>query len=435
MVSTVNNSLTLCGFFAILISTGQQDYRARDMSTQSVKSSLKPSNPSQTIPLHRALCAAICVAGFGMAASPADATSSSRAQADSLKAQWKAYLHQRIAPDFDWLSYEPAPVPNALAPLRNELANRFRGEQHVQVALGETGSSLHLRFAPQDQLRHQDASSELGVLSDSRTLLKGEFVASSLEQSLGDNSRIALGAVLARQRFASAGLGMFAWDAPVRLNGTHVDPLPETATGGGVRVDYANDIGHGFGLSVGVQSRINMEPFKAYRGVYSEPGDFDIPARTEVEVGFQPNRHWRLAAGAERIFYSGIDAFSSAALPRRFLSLLGDGASPTFAWRDLTVYSAEAALDDQHGGQWSLRYTTQQQPEPTSEILLRALQSEYTDSNWALGYRHSFRGLGKLSLAASYAPSRYFLGATPYIQSDFGSGSQVEVEAVWSMSF
>src|SRR5690606_32963197 len=232
---------------------------------------------------------------------------------------------------------------------------------------------------------------------DSRSLLKGEFVASSLEQPLGDGSRIALGAVLARQRFASAGLGMFAWDAPARLYGTHVDPLPETATGGGVRIDYTNDIGRGVGLSVGMQSRINMEPFKAYRGVYSEPGDFDIPARAEVEVGFQPNRHWRLAAGAEHIFYSGIDAFSSAALPRRFLSLLGDGASPTFAWRDLTIYSAEAALDDSHGGRWSLRYTTQQQPEPTSEILLRALESEYTDSNWALGYRRGLGGFGQLS--------------------------------------
>ncbi|MEZ5463841.1 MAG: hypothetical protein R3F22_01170 [Lysobacteraceae bacterium] len=370
-----------------------------------------------------------------MTALPVDAATSTRQHGDSLKAQWKAYLHQRIAPDFDWLSYEPAPVPNVLAPLRNDLAIRLRGEQHLQVALTDTGSRFHLRFAPEDQLRHQATGSELGLLGDSRSLLKGEFVASSVEQALGDNSRIALGAVLARQRFASAGLGVFAWDAPSRLYGTHFDPLPETATGGGVRVDYANDIADGVDLTIGVQSRINMEPFKAYRGVYSEPGDFDIPARAEVQVSFQPSRHWQFSAGAERIFYSGIDAFSSAALPRRFLSLLGDGASPTFAWRDLTVYSTEAALDDQHGGRWSLRYTTQQQPEPTSEILLRALQSEYTDSNWALGYRRGLGSFGTLSLAASYAPSRYFLGATPYVQRDLDSGSQVEVEAVWSMSF
>lgn len=405
------------------------------MPTQSAKLMFTSRHAVRSAPLRRVLCAAICFASLGMAASVASAASAPQERGDALKAQWKAYLHQRIAPDFDWLSYEPAPVPSILAPLRNELASHLRGQQHIQVALGESGSRFNLRFAPQEQLRHQATGSELSLLGDSRTMLKGEFVASSFEQSLGDDSRIALGAVLARQRFASAGLGMFAWDAPTRLYGTHIEPLPETATGGGVRVDYDRNLGRGVGLSVGVQSRINMEPFKAYRGVYSEPGDFDIPARTEVELSYQPNRYWRLAAGAERIYYSGIDAFTSAALPRRFLSLLGDGASPTFAWRDLSVYSAEAALDDSHGGQWSLRYTTQQQPEPSSEILLRALQSEYTDSNWALGYRRGLGSFGSLSLAASYAPSRYFLGATPYTQRDLDSGSQVEVEAVWSMSF
>src|SRR5690606_8596906 len=207
------------------------DYRARDMSTQSANRLPNAISDIRPAPLRRALCAALCCAGFGLASTTADAATSVRDHADSLKAQWKAYLHQRIAPDFDWLSYEPAPVPNILAPLRNELAMSLRGERHVQVALGISHSTFHLRFAPQDQLRHQATGSELGLLGDSRSLLKGEFVASSLEQPLGDGSRIALGAVLARQRFASAGLGMFAWDAPARLYGTHVDPLPETATG------------------------------------------------------------------------------------------------------------------------------------------------------------------------------------------------------------
>ena len=35
-----------------------------------------------------------------------------------------------------------------------------------------------------------------------------------------------------------------------------------------------NDI---FGWNLGVRSRIDMNTYKAYRGVYSEPGDLDIP--------------------------------------------------------------------------------------------------------------------------------------------------------------
>jgi hypothetical protein len=133
--------------------------------------------------------------------------------------------------------------------------------------------------------------------------------------------------------------------------------------------------------------------------------------------------------------YSEIDAFTSAALPTRFLSLLADGGSPAFAWRDLTIYSLEGSVADRTGGQWSLRYTTRQQPAPTSDLLRRALESEFTDTNVALGYRRGLGDFGRLSLAASYAPSRYFLGASPYVRRDLGNGSQMEFEASWSLAF
>src|SRR5690606_18075453 len=184
-----------------------------------------------------------------------------------------------------------------------------------------------------------------------------------------------------------------------------------------------------FSFSMALQSRLDMEPFKSYRGVYSDPGDFDIPARAELGLGVALSEDLQVTLGAERIFYSDIDAFTSAALPTRFLSLLGDGSSPAFAWRDLTVYTAEASYRDASGGQWSLRYTTRQQPSPTSRLLLRALEQEFTNVNVGVGYRRDI-GPGALWLAASYAPSNYFLGASPYVQRELDGGSQVEVEAL-----
>src|SRR5690606_12739286 len=109
----------------------------------------------------------------------------------------------------------------------------------------------------------------------------------------------------------------------------------ETSSGGGVRLAYSEPLNPLFSFSMALQSRLDMEPFKSYRGVYSDPGDFDIPARAELGLGVALSEDLQVTLGAERIFYSDIDAFTSAALPTRFLSLLGDGSSPAFAWRDL----------------------------------------------------------------------------------------------------
>ena len=81
-----------------------------------------------------------------------------------------------------------------------------------------------------------------------------------------------------------------------------------------------------------------------------------------------------------------------------------------------------------------MRYTTQQQPEPTSRLLYNALRDEFTDNNVALSLTHRFARAGSLRFAASYAPTQYFLGNASYLDPD-ARGDQVEVEAVWSIDF
>ena len=371
-----------------------------------------------------ALACALALGGVNQAAA---------ADTDMQKA-WRDYARQRMAPAYSWSGVAPAKAPDTLSAFRASTTAASSPQARLGRLAGELAASTTVHSSSLVQSKGAGSASALGVLGDARNPISGEFVASSIESNVA-GGQFRLSAILARQRYASARLGLMPWNAPVQL-----DPLPagipqETSSGGGVRMAYSEPLGGRLSFNFALQSKLDMEPFKSYRGVYSDPGDFDVPARAELGLGFALTDALHLSVGAERVFYSDTDTFTSAALPSRFLALLGDGTSPNFAWRDLTVYTAELALRDGLGGEWSLRWTSRQQPSPTSQLLLLALEPEFTDTNLGLGYRHGLGAMGELWLAASYAPSRYFLGAVPYVQRELDGGSQVEIEALWSIPF
>src|SRR5690606_36696888 len=133
--------------------------------------------------------------------------------------------------------------------------------------------------------------------------------------------------------------------------------------------------------------------------------------------------------------YSGVEAFLSPSMPNRFLALLGDGTSPEFRWRDLTIYSAEWRWQPNQANAFALRYSTRQQPAPSSSALRRALAADYTDNNFAVSYaRRLMPGL-HLGFSASYAPATYFLGYADPFSRAFSQGEQIEGEILLTALF
>jgi hypothetical protein len=368
-------------------------------------------------------CGAGLCAAVGAQASAADAMS-----------QWREYARRGLTPEY---SFEAPTGPN-LAPtlLSSHRELRSLGEVKLGFAQPE-GLTLSVDFANSAAGSFDPAPvAERRLLSPGRGGINSEFVSSSLGLPFLGEGRVSLTAVVARQRYASAGFGAAPWGAQEELTGLRGHPLRhEVSTGHGVRVEYDSPLNEYLDWNLAAQSKLDMDAFESYRGVYSDAGDFDIPGRLRTGVTWKATRSLALGLGVERVFYSQIDAFTSAALPTRFLSLLGDGSSPVFAWQDLTVYSAESRLTDRSGADWVLRWTTRQQPSPTSALLERALEKEFTNTNLALGYRRALGDFGHLWVAASYAPSQYFLGAVPYARRNLAEGAQVEFEALWSIPF
>lgn len=349
----------------------------------------------------------------------------------SMPARWHAYALASITPGFSWALVQQASVPQvfdaptdvralafALSAAGQEPSAHF-GFSFARRALDERPTNLSLP-AP-------DVAGDMP-----RPGLQRFVVAPSYVHPWGRSGSVGVTAVLAYQRFVTLGLGEVSAADGMPTWST----IPgETSSGGGLRVDAGNRLGARLGWNVAYQSRVNMDAFKSYRGVYSEPGQFDIPASATVSLSYVLTPSLSFDVGVQRVMYSQVPTFTNPALPRRFLVLLGSGVSPEFAWQDLDVYSAGWTFHRPAFGELELRYTTRQQPQPTSLLLRNALDLDPADHTVALGYARAFGQRSRLSMQAAYSSSPYFLGVPGHRAQDKTTGDNVEFEALWATRF
>ncbi|MBV6412880.1 MAG: hypothetical protein OMOMHJEC_00668 [Xanthomonadales bacterium] len=363
--------------------------------------------------------------------SPAeDYSRDSGARHGVLRGPLRVAAAQRLAPDFAWVDLDSLIEVPSLNPIARAL-----GELLVVPLASERDWALYARAARLAERRPSrwSTSDDPTVRAFGDPGLERRLLTSGLLLETQAGFGIGVDAVFAEQRFASGSLTPLV-DAPDSRLASAV-ASQEESRGTGLALAFGAPLTDRIGWSLGLRSRVDMNEYKSYRGVYSEPGDLDIPATAALGITAQIAPRTSVVLGAEQVFYSDINSFSSYALPNRFLALLGDSNSPSFAWQDLTVYSAML-----QGGvrqwQWSLRYTTSLQPNPTAPLLQQAIEGIQSDSNWSLGVGRSLGGFGDVRLTASYAGAEYVLGS-PLVRTsvDPTESEHFEFEALWNLRF
>jgi hypothetical protein len=354
------------------------------------------------------------------------------ASSESVLTRWHDYALASITPQFTWAILPPA----AFVPprVRDRAGSRFESPSLFSTGPGEsTRVALSVSSGLVSDTPSSLATRTSSTLGLPQPGVERTVVTPSLVQEWSDGSAAKLSAVLAYQRFASLGLGMSQWQ-----NGIAPPTWAETGNtsyGAGARVDVGGPLNERLRWGVAYQSRVGMDAFTTYRGVYSDPGDFDVPANASVGISYALTPTFGVDVGVQRVMYSAITPFTSASLPTRFLALLGDGASPMFAWRDLTVYSLGWTVHDNDLGDLQLRYTTRQQPVPTSVLLENALAADTANDMFSVGWSRAIGSNTHMSFAASYASSPYLLLMPAYHSRDNSAASQLEFEALWSVGF
>ena len=344
---------------------------------------------------------------------------------------WQEYLAQELTPDFmlpedaeplriTWLrNSEIKILPDFAAYMESQPATRI----NYQFEWQSDSDFMRPSYMPDENFQG--------------TSFDRQFFAPGFEHELGQGSVLGVAAVIAYQRYSAASLGLTAassLDDSPWIPGTF-SPQQESGYGTGVRLALRQEVIQGIAVDAEYQSRIDMEEFAAYRGVYAQPADLDIPARAMVGLAFQTTEKSWLNVSIERVMYSEISAFPSRYLPARFLSLLGDSTSPSFSWEDLTVYTVGYTWSDGPDQQWHVDLSTRTQPSPTSRVLNRVLEGDLASSALVVGYSRRTGERSRLAFNAAYAPSEYAFGGSVLGVTTENLDQQIEVEAMWSLSF
>jgi len=347
---------------------------------------------------------------------------------------WRDYALASLRPDFSWASDgdEPIRAPSLFERGRARLlppASHFNGSLIESTPLRVAVSSTRVSDTP----FYAPASGE-NLLPNHAPGLQRYVIAPSVSQPLGNFGAISVSAILAYQHFAEIAAIQPAFATQFVGSGSPITlRSSDTSSGTGMRVDYTGALTPQLTWQVGAQSRINMDAMNGYRGLFAEPGTFDIPASTNIGVGYAVSPSLHLDAGVERVMYSQVAPFTSKALPARLLADLLSSRSPDFAWQNLDVYSVIASWHGDGVGDWSFRYSTREQPSLSSSLLRSTLPTP-SDRNYEFSYARAFGSNSRLRLSAAYAPTDFVVGL-PLSYTVANAGNQMQWEALWVTTF
>ncbi len=344
---------------------------------------------------------------------------------------WQDYLAQQLTPDY------------MLDPNAQPIHVSWINQQALTILPVFTNN---LYEEPKTYLRFDvdwEISDNLGMTGFNEGLFSGKaslerkLVSSSLVHHLSDGQLIGVSAVFASQSFGVSRLGQQSYSSniPTNLRPTIYEPYAETGYGAGVQLALRSELSDNVAFDAGYQSRISMSSFANYHGVYSQPADLDIPARAKMGFAFRAGSMSWLNVSVERVLYSDVAAFASRNLPGRFLSLLGDTTSPSFAWDDLTVYSVGWNWANKEGTSWYFDFSSRTQPSPNSRLLSQAINADLANNAMTIGFSRQMSMTSRFNLNAAYAPSEYAFGGNVLGITTDELGQEFEMEASWIWDF
>lgn len=170
-------------------------------------------------------------------------------------------------------------------------------------------------------------------------------MAPGIAYSFSKNHSLGVSMLIGAQQFRAYGLEVFK----------SLSRYPDNVTGLG------NDFSYGAGARVGWRShffkkkftvgatyasKIYMERFNKYKGLFAGDGGFDVPENYGIGFALRPNKKFAMGLDVVKILYSDIPSIGNPALPISANSTdvlnnpdkLGHPDGPGFGWSDQTIY-------------------------------------------------------------------------------------------------
>lgn len=183
------------------------------------------------------------------------------------------------------------------------------------------------------------------------------ILAPTVAFKLASNHAIGIAPLIAYQRFKAEGLQAFAGMSSAPANLTNVGY--DNSFGYGARVGYMGKLTPALSIGAAYATKMEMQKFDKYRGLFAGQGAFAIPENYNVGVALEVASGLTLALDYQRINYSRLASIGN---PSSNQAPLGTDGGPGFGWQDVQVWKLGAAY--QPGKQWVFRAGFNQGTDP-----------------------------------------------------------------------
>jgi long-chain fatty acid transport protein len=254
------------------------------------------------------------------------------------------------------------------------------------------------------------------------------FVVPTYARKLNPKHAIGISPIIAYQTFEAQGLQAFGEAGFSQDPSKLTDNGHNNSYGLGGRFGYLGEILPDLFFGASYQTKIYMQKFDDYAGLFAEDGDFDIPANWSAGLAYHlPGPALIFAFDVQQIFYSDVDSIANDFTPFNtcFGSLLmGASASSTseclggdqgvgFGWDDMTVYKFGIQWESSPAWTWRAGYSYGEQPIPDSEVLFNIIAPGVIEQHITAGFTFKTKSNQELNFALMRALSNTIEGPNP----------------------
>ncbi len=271
------------------------------------------------------------------------------------------------------------------------------------------------------------------------------FLSPTYAYRFDNGAALGLSAVLAYQRFAAKGITSFgASGFNISNDSANLsDRGHDHSFGGGINLGFILPLTEQLTLGGGYRSRIYMQKFDKYRGLFAQQGDFDIPASATLGLAWKTTPRLTLALDVQKTWYSKINSVGNTMAPAIFQCLggntgycLGANQGIGFGWRDMTTLKFGLQYAASREWTWRLGYSYGRQPIPASEVFFNILAPGVMEEHFTAGLTKTFdHGHQEINLAVMLAPAKRITGPISATQTVTLKMKQYQLQLGWTHHF
>ena len=230
--------------------------------------------------------------------------------------------------------------------------------------------------------------------------------APTLAYKVTPNHGFGISPLIGYQRFKAEGLQAFGGfsSSPANLTNQGYD----SAWGYGARIGWFGQLSDTVSAGAAYSTKIYMQEFDKYKGLFAEQGDFDMPANYNVGIAFKATPKLTVLADYRRINYNDIPSVGNPSARVVNCNLVG-GTDPSaclgasngagFGWQNVNAY--KLGFEYQYNGEIMLRagYSHNDNPIGAQDVTFNILAPGVIEDHVTLGFTYKTKSGGELTMA------------------------------------